>query len=287
MEAKTLQEKLDSHLLWFDTREGTKANFSGAILRDAILENVFLKYAILEGTILAGANLMDANLEGAALDGADLRGAFLQIANLSGAQIKKALLADADLRGANLHWANLSESFLEKANFHKADLSWANLKKAVLYGASFEEANLAGAHLVGANLKRANIKGANLNGTNFMEACLEGANLEGVSLRETVGNEREIFSRVLNYFHVVWCGSVIQIGSKQLTQKEWESLSLADVVALEEKMEGFFKWWMKYRNSILDKSKKMMETCSGNGNVLKGGYTALLGSGSALTGDKK
>ena len=100
-------------------------------LKEALKEDIDLKYVNLSGAKLSNANLRDANL-----CGADLRDAELSSANLLGAN-----LSSAYLRGANLCGADLID----------ADLRDANLRDANLRGADLRGANLCGADLTNAN----------------------------------------------------------------------------------------------------------------------------------------
>ena len=66
-------------------------------LKEALKEDIDLKYVNL-----SGANLSNTDLSGADLDGTDLSGAKLRYAKLSNAK-----LSNADLNGAKLRYANL------------------------------------------------------------------------------------------------------------------------------------------------------------------------------------
>jgi len=82
MTKERLNEVLEQHKLWLQTRflsetKGMCANLTGADLR---------------GANLRGANLTGANLRGANLRGADLTGANLTYANLRGADLTDANL---------------------------------------------------------------------------------------------------------------------------------------------------------------------------------------------------
>lgn len=66
------------------------ADFTDAILRGAVLEQVKLEYAIFRN-----ADLRDADLRGADLTGADFTGADLTGANFAGAIVKQVILSGA------------------------------------------------------------------------------------------------------------------------------------------------------------------------------------------------
>ena len=105
-------------------------------LKEALKEDIDLKYVNLSGADLSGADLI-----GADLIGADLSGAYLYGADLNGAYLRDADLRDADLIGAKLRGANL----------YGADLRGTDLLDADLYGANLRGANLRGANLTNAN----------------------------------------------------------------------------------------------------------------------------------------
>ncbi len=86
MEASKLNEILDQHRLWIETK-GKQGNF--ASLEYANLWGANLIGANLERANLRDANLRDANLTGADLTGANLTGADLTGANLTGTILEK------------------------------------------------------------------------------------------------------------------------------------------------------------------------------------------------------
>ena len=81
-------------------------------LKEALKEDIDLKYVNLSGadlsnTDLSGADLSNTDLSGADLNGAKLNGADLDGADLDGAKLSNAKLSNADLNGAKLRYANL------------------------------------------------------------------------------------------------------------------------------------------------------------------------------------
>ena len=63
---------MDEHLLWLNGEGGSRADLSGANLRDADLSGADLSFANLRGADLSGANLSCANLSNANLSGASM-----------------------------------------------------------------------------------------------------------------------------------------------------------------------------------------------------------------------
>lgn len=89
------------------------ANWPGADLSGAKLDNSDLAGAILWDTKLVGASMTYTNLSGAQLMGANLSGANLQFSWLLHAQAQNVNFGDADLtnarvRGMQVHGADLS-----------------------------------------------------------------------------------------------------------------------------------------------------------------------------------
>ena len=108
-------------------------------LKEALKEDIDLKYVNLSGAKLSSAKLSNADLSGAKLRYADLRYADLSGANLLGANLSSANLLGADLSSADLSGANLSGAKLRHVNLNGAKLRYADLK-----GVDLSSANLSG-----------------------------------------------------------------------------------------------------------------------------------------------
>ena len=76
-------------------------------LKEALKEDIALKYVNLSGVKWSNADLSGADLSGTDLNGAKLNGAKLNGADLDGAKLSNAKLSNADLNGAKLRYANL------------------------------------------------------------------------------------------------------------------------------------------------------------------------------------
>lgn len=103
-------------------------------------------------THLAGLDLKSQRLPGRDFTGADIRDAILDGAELSAtvfarANLRRASLRHADLRGADLRGANLTGTSFAGADLREADLSGAVLDGTVLLGADLRGANLEGAQV--------------------------------------------------------------------------------------------------------------------------------------------
>ena len=116
---------------------------------------------------LSNVCLIAADLKEARLDNAWLRSTILTGAALAGAN-----LASADLSGAVLKYAYLgkSEKSGKETKQTNANLTDANLADADLTDADLTDADLTDANLIGADLTRANLTGANLSGIRYSES---------------------------------------------------------------------------------------------------------------------
>ena len=101
----------------------------------SIFENVLFEHTCENNTLLK-------TLKEALKEDIDLK-----YVNLSGAKLSSAKLSSADLSGADLRYANLSN-----ADLSNADLSGAKLRYADLSGAKLRYADLKGVDLSSANL---------------------------------------------------------------------------------------------------------------------------------------
>ena len=97
---------------WRTVNPGQRPQLSGADLTRANLTGANLRDADLSDADLARANLTGANLRDADLSRADLDGAILTLADLDGAILAGANLAGANLAGANLAGADLTDADL-------------------------------------------------------------------------------------------------------------------------------------------------------------------------------
>lgn len=158
-----------------------RSSFSGAKIARADLSAASLVSCWFEGSrgavILEGADLSRASFSGADLRGAmlvELRAddasflrATLDGADLSYATLRRALLDDlsaveASFFGANLRECRLYRARLDRASFVRANLFGANLSRASAEGTRFNEASLYAAILSGLRRAGADFSGANL-----------------------------------------------------------------------------------------------------------------------------
>ena len=166
-----------------------------------------------------------------------LKAAVKAKTDLRDADLRGAYLRDADLRDANLRDANLHD-----ANLHDADLRDANLHDAYLYGADLRGANLRGADLRGADLRGADLRGADLRGAN-----LRGADLRDANLRDAVGNKKELRTIQVDTYSISFTDSIMQIGCKRFSHKEWENFTDAEISNMDS---GALEWWKKWKNFV-------------------------------------
>jgi hypothetical protein len=119
---------------------------------------------------LTGADLTRANLTGALLRDTDLTRAILFAADLGTANLTGADLARANLDSANLDSADLTRANLTRANLDIANLTRADLGSATLTYATLTYATLTGATLMSADLTGATLTGARLAGADLTDA---------------------------------------------------------------------------------------------------------------------
>ena len=119
----------------------------------SIFENVLFEHTCENNTLLK-------TLKEALKEDIDLK-----YVNLSGAKLSSAKLSSADLSGADLRYANLSNADLSDVDLSGAKLSNADLSGAKLSGAKLRHVNLNGAKLRYADLKGVDLSSANLSGS--------------------------------------------------------------------------------------------------------------------------
>ena len=111
-------------------------------LKEALKEDIDLKYVNLSGADLSNVNLSNADLRYANLSNVNLRCADLSGADLSNADLRYANLSNADLRYANLSGANLSSADLRYANLSGSDTTNTRLPIYSKWDFSIENDNL-------------------------------------------------------------------------------------------------------------------------------------------------
>jgi uncharacterized protein YjbI with pentapeptide repeats len=185
------------------------ANLGAAVLADADLANVDLTGADLSGADLGGAKACAADFSGAMIedaifDGAELTGAQFVCAIGSRASFTAASLSDATFQRAELREADFERAVLDRADFTEALLSDAMFEDASANGARFERAVMTNARCArlrandarfgaidaddsyweNAELCRADFSFSKLARALFTEAALIGARMDACALRK-------------------------------------------------------------------------------------------------------
>jgi hypothetical protein len=142
---------------------------------------------------------------------------------------ERANLRYADLRYANLRYADLSYADLSFTDLSFTDLSFTNL--------SFT------------NLSSANLRSANLRYANLRYADLSYADLSSANLRYAVGNSKQIKTLQTETYVVTYTNTVMAIGCKQCSIKEWKNFKDREIEKMDSKALEFWKKW----NPILKK----------------------------------
>jgi uncharacterized protein YjbI with pentapeptide repeats len=171
-----------------------------------------------------------------------LKAAIKAKADLSDADLSRANLSDADLSDANLSRADLSD-----ANLSDADLSRANLSDADLSDADLSHADLSDANLSDADLSRADLSDADLSRADLSDADLSHADLSDANLSDAIGNKKELRTMQIDTYSIAFTNSILQIGCKRFTHKEWGIFSDDEISKMDN---GALEWWEKWKDFI-------------------------------------
>ncbi|WP_309728631.1 pentapeptide repeat-containing protein [Chamaesiphon sp. OTE_75_metabat_556] len=132
---------------------------------------------------LRKVNLVGVELPNANFSGAILCNAILCDVDFMGANLSNAYLNGVDLCEARLSFANLNDTDLTATLDANNKMVFTNLRDARLLGATFVKAKLSGADFYRAHLCGANFKGAELNNvSNFNTAILGGMKVNNIPL---------------------------------------------------------------------------------------------------------
>lgn len=153
-----------------------EANFTDALLEDAVLSHARLRFADFSSAILDGADLSHADLWGA-----KFRKSAADRVVFRNTQLEESSMVEADLAGADFSGARMQ----------RVDLAGARLRNANLRDTVLEGANLAGADLSGAILPNLSLISCNLAHTRFAGAWLERTRMRAWQLNGLVGEEAE------------------------------------------------------------------------------------------------
>jgi uncharacterized protein YjbI with pentapeptide repeats len=168
--------------LKFTGRNLCDADFTGALMAEANLDNARLDNASFFGADMQGASLIEASLRRADMRGASLRGADLSGADLFECDLREGAIAAADAKKGYL----VIEHANRAAQADGAILIGANLDRSRMSGMVAVKADFTDATLRDAKLVRANLKQCTLNGCNLAGADLSGADLSGADLTDAV-----------------------------------------------------------------------------------------------------
>jgi uncharacterized protein YjbI with pentapeptide repeats len=159
------------------------------------------------------------------------------------ANLSYANLRYADLRCANLRYADLSYADLRCANLRYADLSYADLSYANLSYANLRYADLSCANLRYADLSYADLRYADLSYADLSYADLSYANLRCANLSYAVGNSNQIKTLQTETYVVTYTNTVMAIGCKQYSIKEWKNFKDREIEKMDSKALEFWKKW--------------------------------------------
>ena len=179
LEKHQIEKILKAHCKWIHSNgeDGSKADFSNAVIYDFDVHGENLIGVDFENTYFCETNIIKSDLSGAnlsntKLERANIRGTILREAKMSNINLNHSVLIDADLSCAKITNAEIKNADLAGINLMGSDLSYTNLSKSFLTGANFEGACLFGADLTQASLGGAKFFNTNLDNTNFDKAIL-------------------------------------------------------------------------------------------------------------------
>lgn len=143
----------------------------------------------------------------------------------------------------------LEDGVKKGVGFYCANLIGANLIGVDLRGADLRDANLRCANLKCADLSGADLRGVDLGGADLRGVDLSGADLRGADLWNTTGNGKELLTIQTPYYIItIDCiNSVMQIGCKNYTIKEWFSFSDDEIIDMDSRALEF---WGSYKDLI-------------------------------------
>ena len=228
----------DMSSLNFRGADLSQADFTGSILRDAILAQ-----GKFHGVSFFACDMRNANLENADFNRADFRGAYVAGANLTGADLEKADLREGKIMergekgvlidqtwsdgapktqrtiftGAKLRETNMSGSRASGSDFSDADLSGVIVKDADFTGANLEGANLADADFTGSNLTNTNLTSSIMTGTVLAMTETGGSNIEQALTEESMGSRLEDLDKTLPELlksHMEWIATAGKEGKR-------------------------------------------------------------------------
>ncbi len=148
--------------------KGATANFSGAVLTDALFQS---------------SDFNNASFRGATLASAMIRGCKLTGADLSDAKSLNLRLEETLAISARMPSLGFRKQTLLRVDFSQADLRKCDFRATV-----FEECSLRDAHVVGAHFENADLRGADLGGFRLTDASLfRGATISRAQAGQLLG----------------------------------------------------------------------------------------------------
>jgi hypothetical protein len=131
-------------------------------MKDAILEEVNMKFANLDKAVLEGIKANNVDMTGASLTDINAKKANFKNTILEGIEGKKADFSKAIMDGVNLRGANLHDAIMLEVSLKKADLRNADLQNVNFKNANVQDANInAATNIYGANIEE--VKGEAIN----------------------------------------------------------------------------------------------------------------------------
>ena len=163
------------------------ANFDGAHLVGADLNDSHMEGAVFRNVHLESADMFRIKCEGAEINNTHFEGTCFKYANFECAYLDQVYFEGSELHKVNFEGAYLSDVHFEgtklpRANYKGASLSKVHFEGANLLSTHFEGTSLSDAHFEGAGLGIAHFEGAEISNVHFEGANLKKAHFEGADL---------------------------------------------------------------------------------------------------------
>jgi uncharacterized protein YjbI with pentapeptide repeats len=217
---KTIDNILAAYKDWLasDGKEGVRANFSNVDLTEQDFSDKNLQH-----TTFNNVNLTNTNFEGT-----NLNSTLFEDCTCEYTYFNDATLIGASFYDSELHFTDFREIIGWGLSFHRNQFFHVSFNGAVLEDSSFDEQNLFKTYFTDANLKN-------------------------ISLRETIGNAREIKSGQLDQWNFAYTVEMLHIGWENHPIEQWWEFTDADIAKMEDLTPC---WWERWKNIL----KMIIET---------------------------
>jgi len=172
------------------------------------------------------------------LSGIDLSESVIRKTNFNSAKFDRSVLNQIYFNSCDLMGASFENAVITHARFTNCNFFHANFKNAVLDACIFDKCDLRGA----------NFEGARIHATTFWWSDLKGIRLKDTSLRNIIGDMKQIKSMTWDNYSVVYTHNMLQIDSERHSIEDWWKFDDSEII----RMLGFdgLAWWKKWKDLI-------------------------------------